>query len=415
MQKGRFYFLIFIILFPLLLFSQKIEVEKDFTGEAKAKEFSEARKLAYVDVVRKALLYIAGENEYKNLKENIEKEFLVYENIRRYIVGETESVSENKKKKWVSNYRDAEGNLVLKLQAFVKTGELKRDYDSWKEKYLTQTSSEILTKKSSKSENIVSSESEDFSNVDISSITMLVFYNPRSPVILKNPEEEIYARWAVEDLNKECADMGLQIFDLETMEKLSKEREILQQSEAGNIGIGLLLAERVFAELYTEVTPAVNYQGTKAHVILNVKVFVRTTGALIANIEKGGQEYDSPSVTASIKASMREATKKVRDELAQALKKYVGRGRFYFVRITGIDSYKQANSFVKQLEKIDGVVSVKLKSGSKSDRVYDYNVQYKGNPTELIDILLDTMSQKAGFESFDLSQVRGNELIFTLE
>ena len=411
MQKSRITFLIIMLSLYSLLFSQKMDNEKDFVGEAKAKEFSEARKMALIDVVRRGLIYLAGENEYKSLKENIEKEFLSYENVRKYIVGETENVPENKKKKWISNYRDSEGNLILKLQAFVKLEVLKGDYDNWKMKFLNQASSELT----GKVESVSSSDSEDFSNVDISSITMLVFYNPKSPAILKNPEEEIYAKWAVEDINKEYATLGLQTFDLETMEKLSQEREILHQSEAGNVGIGLLLAERVFAELYTEVTPAVTYQGTKAHVILNVKVFVRTTGSLIANIEKGGQEYDSPSVNASIKASMKEATKKVKEELVLALKKYVGKGRFYFVRIMGINSYKQASTFVKQLEKIDGVVSVKLKSGSKSDRVYDYNVQYKGNPTELIDILLDTMPQKADFESFDLSEVRGNELIFTIE
>ncbi len=415
MQKGKVAFVLAMCFFYSFLFSQKFEGEKEFVGESKAKEFTEARKMAYVDVVRRALIYITGENEYKSLKDNVEKEFLVYENIRRYILGEMENVSQEKKKKWISNFKDSEGNLILKLKAFVKIEELKKDYENWKVKFVSHSSSETVVKREGSVKSEVSSEVDDFSNVDISSITMLVFYNFKSPAILKNPEEEIYAKWAVENINKECANLGLQTFDLETMEKLSQEREILHQSEAGNVGIGLLLAERVFAELYAEVTPAVTYMGTKAHVILNVKVFVRTTGALIANIEKGGQEYDSPSVNASIKASMKEGARKVKEELALALKRYVAKGRFYFVRVAGVDSYKQASAFSKQLEKIDGVVSVKLKSGSKSDRVYDYNVQYKGTPTQLIDVLLDTMSQKAGFESFDLSQIRGNELIFTLE
>ncbi|MCX7821119.1 MAG: hypothetical protein N2258_05520 [Brevinematales bacterium] len=419
-----------------IAYSQKVK-EKDFIGEARAKDFQDARREVYVDVVRNALRFTIGDKEYNVNKETIEKEFLYYENVRKYIIGETEKAPKGKEKKWLKNNRDKDGFLVLRLQAYVKLDLLLRDYEFIKVKVSSIQSESfssspvivVSSQQQTSSQNIEvikvdtqlpksstsSQSSEDLSNVDISSITALVFYNPKAPSIVKNPEEEMYAKWAVENLNKELANIGLQTFDLETMEKLSQEREILHQAEVGNVGIGLLLAERVFAELYAEVTPTVTYQGTKAHVILNVKVFVRTTGALIANIEKGGQEYDSPSLAASIKVSMREATKKVREELIIALKRYVSRGRYYFVRIVGVDSYKQANTFVTQLQKINGVVSVKLKSGSKTDRVYDYNVQYKGNPNELIDVLLDTMSQKAGFESFDLTQVRGNELIFSLD
>lgn len=430
--------IIFLLLSFGLVYSQKNVKEKDFIGEAKAKDFQDARREVYVDVVRNALKFAIGDGEYNANKESIEKDFLYYENVRKYIIGETEKAPKGKEKKWLKNNRDKDGFLVLRLQAYVKLDMLLKDYEFVKVKSPVVSSSSVSsisvvvnsqqpttattsnievirvdTTRSSSS--IASQPTEDLSGVDISSITALVFYNPKAPFIVKNPEEEMYAKWAVENLNKELSGIGVQTFDLETMEKLSQEREILHQAEVGNVGIGLLLAERVFAELYAEVTPTVTYQGTRAHVILNVKVFVRTTGALIANIEKGGQEYDSPSLAASIKVSMREASRKVKDELIIALKRYVSRGRYYFVRIVGVDSYKQANTFVTELQKINGIVSVKLKSGSKTDRVYDYNVQYKGNPNELIDVLLNTMSQKAGFESFDLTQVRGNELIFSLD
>ncbi len=429
--------IIFLLLSFGFVYSQKNVKEKDFIGEAKAKDFQDARREVYVDVVRNALKFAIGDREYNANKESIEKDFLYYENVRKYIIGETEKAPKGKEKKWLKNNRDKDGFLVLRLQAYVKLDMLLRDYEFVKVKSPVMSSSsvssvsvvvspqqsspnvqniEVIKVDTTRSSSSIASQTiEDLSGVDISSITALVFYNPKAPSIVKNPEEEMYAKWAVENLNKELSGIGVQTFDLETMEKLSQEREILHQAEVGNVGIGLLLAERVFAELYAEITPTVNYQGTRAHVILNVKVFVRTTGALIANIEKGGQEYDSPSLAASIKVSMREASRKVREELIIALKRYVSRGRYYFVRIVGVDSYRQANTFVTELQKINGIVSVKLKSGSKTDRVYDYNVQYKGNPNELIDVLLNTMSQKAGFESFDLTQVRGNELIFSLD
>jgi len=407
--KKVIFHLLFLFL-PLFLFS--LEAEKDFVGEGKAKEFTEARKLAHIDVIRNALIYLISFKEYDNYKESLEKDFLIYENIRRYILGETEKVSEEKKKKWIANFRDSEGNLVLKLRAYVKLRELKNDFENWKKKFSSSSKSEVVTSSSSVASSL---KEEDYSSVDISSITMLVFYNPKSPVILQNPEEETYAKWAVDNLNKEMASVGIQTFDLETMEKLSGEREILQQAETGNIGIGLLLAQKVFAELYAEVSPSVYYEGTKAHVILNVKVFVRTTGNLIGSIEKGGQMYDSPTVHASIKASMREASKKVKDELVNSIKKYVAKGRAYFVRLTGVENYKQASSFVQQVKKIDGVVSIKLKSGSKEDKTYDYDLQYKGSPSDFVDVALETLTQKPGFESLDLKQIRGNEIIFSLE
>ncbi|MGC8771135.1 MAG: hypothetical protein ACP5Q5_07775 [Brevinematia bacterium] len=429
--------IIFLLLSFGFVYSQKNVKEKDFIGEAKAKDFQDARRDVYVDVVRNALKFAIGDREYNANKESIEKDFLYYENVRKYIIGETEKAPKGKEKKWLKNNRDKDGFLVLRLQAYVKLDMLLRDYEFVKVKSPVVSSSsvnsisivvssqqslpttqniEVIRVDTTRSSSSIANQPvEDLSGVDISSITALVFYNPKAPSIVKNPEEEMYAKWAVENLNKELSGIGVQTFDLETMEKLSQEREILHQAEVGNVGIGLLLAERVFAELYAEVSPTVTYQGTRAHVILNVKVFVRTTGALIANIEKGGQEYDSPSLAASIKVSMREASRKVREELIIALKRYVSRGRYYFVRLVGVDSYRQANTFVTELQKINGIVSVKLKSGSKTDRVYDYNVQYKGNPNELIDVLLNSMSQKAGFESFDLTQVRGNELIFSLD
>jgi len=397
--------------------------DKDFIGEGSATDFSDARSAAYVDVIKKATIYILGDEKYNQNREQIEKSFFSYSVARRYILGETEKAPPEKQKKWIYNNRDAEGVLHLQLKAYVNIKMLKADLDAVGMKEIPQTPPPAVkeSKKDSVSPGATTSEKSspetplDLSGVDISSLTFLVYYNINDPVIQKDPDQETYAKWAVDNLNREIASLNVKTFDLETVEKLANERSLLQEASSGNVGVGLLLAQKVFAELYAEVSPSVSYQGNRAHVILNVKVFVRTTGAMIATYEKGGQQYESASLPAAIKMSMREAARKIREELSISLKRYIAGGRFYFVRLTGVKSYKEASRFTSAVKKIEGVVDISLKSGSKEDMVYDYNLQFKGNPTDAVDRLIEALSDKPGYENFDLKEIRGNELTFSMD
>jgi len=80
-----------------------------------------------------------------------------------------------------------------------------------------------------------------------------------------------------------------------------------------------------------------------------------------------------------------------------------------------VTSGKDAQAFISVVKTVPGVVSVKLKSASKADMVYDYYVQFKGNPNDLMEKLFETMPNQPGFENFDLQEARGSELIFTLQ
>ncbi len=401
-----------------LIVQNTLPDDKDFIGEGMADDFGDARNNAYADVIRKASLYLLGEQKYNQNKADIEKAFLPYPVARRYILGEVEKTLPEKQKRWIFNSRDSNGNLVLRLQAYVNIKKLKSDLDALGMKETAAASSAATTTiatVNNPQESQSSASNIDLSGVDISSLTFLVYYNPQDPGIKADPDQENYAKWSVDNLNRELSSLNIKTFDLETVEKLANERTLLHEAGSGSVGVGLLLAQKVFAELYAEVTPSVTYQGNRAHAIINLKVFVRTTGALIATIEKGGQQYESASLAASIKTSMREASKKIKDDLVLSLKNYVNNGRFYFVRLTGVKSYKDASKFSTAVKKIDGVVDISLKSGSKEDMVYDYNLQYKGSPTDAVDRLFEALSDKPGFEKFDLKEIRGNELTFTLE
>lgn len=387
--------------------------DKDFIGEGSGADFSEARNNAYSDVMRLAVLSILGDGGYQKNSAEIEKSYLGYINARKYILGEMEKTVPEKQKKWVMNTRDGNGKLLLKLQAFVNLKKLSEDLSA--SGITPAPSAASLTQNPAVTAAKNPDNQTDLSGGDISSLTFLVYYNVNDPAIRNDPDQVTYSKWAVDLLNSGLAAQNIQTFDVDAMDKLASERNLLQESSAGNVGVGSLLAQKVYAELYAEISPAVNYQGNKANVILNVKVFVRTTGALIASLEKGGQQYESASLAASIKMSMREAAAKINQDLTASLKKYVSNGRFYFVRLSGVNSYRDASRFTTTVSKIDGVINATLKSGSKEDRVYDYSIQYRGNPNELVDRLFETMPDKPGFEKFDLKEIRGNELIFTLE
>jgi hypothetical protein len=395
--------------------------DKDFIGEGSAPDFPDARNKAYVDVVKKALLYVIGENNYNKNKPAIDDNLMNYLSARKFILGETEKAGPGKEKKWVANSRDSSGNLNLKLQAYVSLKKLKDYADT--QGWMSQPAITTAQSSSQPTDNLISGTSssassqaqQDLSGVDVSSLTFLAFYNPKDPSIKNDPDQATYAKWAVDNLNRELSSLNIQTFDLEAMDKLASERNLLQESTSGTVGVGLLLAQKVYAELYAEVVPSVTYEGSKAHVIVNIKVYVRTTGALIASIEKGGQQYESVSAAAAIKMSMKEAVKKAMVDITLGLKKYVNNGRFFFVRLSGVQSYKDASKFSTTVGKLDGVVGITLKSGSKQDMVYDYNLQFKGNPTDAVDRLFASMQDKVGFEKFDLKEIRGNELIFTLE
>ncbi|URA09349.1 hypothetical protein [Thermospira aquatica] len=378
-----------------------------FEGRGQSQEFSSSRKLAYQDVMRQAIVKILGERDYTAQKTSIDGQFLANEaQFSPYIL----------QKEWTSTKRDENGNLVLALKATIATKKLREDLRS--AGFLTTApSSSPTTQPSSGSPQRENSGVEmDLSGVDISGLSLLIFYNPEALQKTGDPDAERYARRAIQLLNQEFLQSGLEVIDLEAAERVLKEKNLLQEEARGNVGLGLLIAQQVHAELYGEVTPTVSYRaGTTAHVILDCKLYVRTGGRVIASIQKGGEEYDSASLEASVTASMRDAVKKVSKDLFINLKKYVKDGRFYTVRLIEVGSARDASAFAGTVSKLERVKSVKQTLYSKNDRTAEFEIQFQGSPNELMEIIFDGVTAKPGFESLDLFTLRGNELIFTMQ
>jgi len=378
-----------------------------FEGTGKAAEFAASRRMAYQEVMRKAIQFLLGEKSYLAQKEAIDGQFLNTEaQFAPYIL----------QKEWTSTKRDENGSLILSLKATLATRKL---YDDLASAGFVATSSSgtgVTPREGGPAGVQKASPSEDLSNVDISGLSMLVYYNTDALKKTKDPDAVRYARQAVQLLNQELLHNGIQVFDLEAAEKIAGEKNLLQEEARGNVGLGLLLAQQVYAEIYGEVTPTVSYRnGTTAHVILDLKVYVRTGGRLIGSIQKGGEEYDSFSLEASLAASMRDSAKKIMPELLTSLKKYASGGRFYTVRLIEVTSARDATAFASAVARLERVKSVKQTLYSKNDRTAEYEIQFQGSPNELMEVVFDGVTSKPGFESLDLFTLRGNELVFTMQ
>ncbi len=399
--------------------------DMQFTGTGIGDDFSTARQNAFAEVVKKGIIYVIGDSGYNAKKSQIDGAFLPYTKARYYVLGEVKK-NTAKQKKWLSTGRTASGQMELKLQAYIDLKKLKEDLDgigasttTKKPNTVNNTTTTVNTVNTTSTVTTTTTpdtSDEDLSDVDLSALTFLVIYNLSDPVYKNDKNQAEYARWGISYINKELGKVNITTFDADTMEKLAEERNLLQEEANGSIGIGQLLANAIHAELYAEVTPSVSYKGIKVeNAIMDVKIYVRTTGKLIDTYQVGGGEMYANDLTSNIKGSLKVASQKIMKKLIPTLKKYVKDGRVYFVRLNGVNSYKDASKFTSSVKTVDGVKNVSLKSGSKADGVYDFYVEFTGNPTDLMDRLFEFLPDQPGFENFDLQEVRGNELIFTLQ
>lgn len=393
--------------------------EKEYTATGAAgSDFFDAKSYAYGAVLEDAIREILGDTTVDANYDTIESAFLSYYEGYKYIDDPD----------WVDRYTDSDGNMVLTLTATVLLDDLTTALGNYGLTGSGSSSTSSSTTGSSSSSSDLSStfdsmtEDDDDStsssssvsldDVDVTSLSFLTFYDPDEV----DDDQEEYADILVSELNSALAALGLETYDEEAQETLIEERNLMQEVYGGSVGLAQLLAEEVGAELYAEITPTFSFSGNKAHVMMTVKVYVRTTGVLILESTKGGPQLAAQTgLAAAITASADAAVSKIMDELEPAIAEYVDGGRAYFMRLMNVESYRDASGFSTAVSAVDGVVSMKLDTYSADDMIADYNVKFDGNPMDLLDSTMMYLMDKSGFEYFDLVSVRGNELIFTMD
>lgn len=392
--------------------------EKVFTatGDAGA-SFPVAKDNAYAALMEVAIRDLIGDSTFSANETTISDSFLGYQLGYKYVDDPS----------WENRTTDADGNMILTLEATVdleslgeKLGKLgistsgsSTSTTTASTSTSTSTSTATSSTSSTSSSSTTTETTYSMADVDVTALSVLVYYDPEGDW-MENSRNADYADMAVSTLNSSLAALGLETKDQDVQDLLTEERTLLQESTAGSVGVGLLLADEVGAELYAEVEPSLTFSGSSAHAMLTVKVYVRTTGTLILETMKGGPEMTSSSRDASVKASMKEAVEKIMEELEPAIAEYITEGRDFFIRLQNVESYRDASSFSTAVTGVEDVVSINLDSYSGDDMVADYNIKYKGNPLDLLDTIMLFLMDKSGFEYFDLESVRGNELIFTM-
>lgn len=383
------------------------------TGDAGA-SFPDAKDYAYAALMEVAIRDVVGDSVYSANETTIANNFLGYQLSYKYVDDPS----------WDNRTTDADGNMILTLSATVLLDDLRAKLKTLGISTTGSTASSTSTSTASTTTATTSTSSTtsttsttttttDLSELDITALSVLVYYDPEADW-MDNSRNAEYADMAVSTLNSAIAALGLETKDSEVQELLKEELTLIQESTMGSVGVGLLLADEVGAELYAEVEPSLSFSGSAAHAMLTVKVYNRTTGTLLLETTKGGPEMTSSSRDASVKASMKSAVEKIMEELEPALADYITGGRNFFIRLQNVESYRDASSFSTAVTGVEGVVSIKLDSYSSDDMVADYNIKYKGNPLDLLDSIMLFLMDKSGFEYFDLESVRGNELIFTM-
>jgi hypothetical protein len=391
-----------------------LPAEQFFSATGVGATFQDARQDAYKKLLTEAAKVILG-NQFEANRPTLEQNYLSYVRGRQFIMGEQSSVEPDKQRKLSTLGQDGQGNTQIRLEAWVYMHNFRDAIErlgiSASPATTTTTTTTTSPTTTTPVTTTTSSASEDLSGVDLSGMEMLVFYKSQG---LSSMDEQ-YSKVAVTALNRELSQqLGISIKDLETMERLASERALLQEEAEGTVGMGLLLANQVAAELYAEVWTTIGYSGTSGQAVLNVKIYARTTGDVIADLNIGGRQMDGRSRDASLRASIFDATDKIIKQITPALKRYADGGRVYFVRLTGVQNYADASRFSRAMNGIKGTVDVNLRSHSRNDMTSDYSVRFKGNPMALLDGVFDTLPSQPGFENLDLQNMRGNEIIFRL-
>lgn len=407
---------------------------KQFTATgAPGADFPDAKDKVYAAMLEMAIRDLVGDGVFQANSSTIGTHFLSYVKGYKYV----------KDASYVNRATDASGHMILTMKATVDmvalrdalrdlgvtagtTTTVRQNNTASTGGNMSFNNTTVVTSSSTGGQTSYATQTSagnassgtadtDLTGVDLTSLSFLVYYDANNSAI-RDAEDRSYAATAVSMINSKLTGLGIETFDPAAMDQIVQERRLLQQSTTGSVGVGMLVAEQVQAELYAEVIPTMNYNNQRGtwQTMLNVKVYVRTTGALLLNTDVGGREYERMTKDTAIKASMRDAVDKIVSSLSAALKRYVVDGRSYFIRLQGISSYRDASSFSTTIKTVPGVLNVTLKNYSNQDMTGDYVVRYQGNPLDLLDKVMTYLGDKPGFENLDVQNVRGNEIIFSM-
>jgi len=363
-------------------------------GVGKSKKFDDALDMAFQDALRKVVIDLAGPEQEEAKRDEL--------NTYMYTISETFILSYE-----VTDKVKADRQTIVYARVA---------FDKVKVEDGLGTLGIEITKKEEK--DYSESPHAELIEEAIDNLIYLVYFEPDKKRI-----EDEYARLCVNRVNNYLANRGYEYVDLARITEIRDEYYKLYEETQGSVSVVQLIAQALNADVYIVVDGIVEDAGKEgdihfASASIDLKAFESATGrGLGTETGYSGKLGLASGMDAAkrkgVEVAVEKATEPVIDLSRDYMIKAFEDGIRYEVVAQGIPDYKMLRVFTDAVRETSDFR--RLKEVSAASGQARYYVNYMGRKTELIDEVLDNLSNEAGFENFTVIVSRGNAVIFGIE
>lgn len=364
-------------------------------GVGKARKFDDALVIAFQDALRKVVVDLVGAEAEQANKDKLNS--YMYNISENFIVGYdvTDKVKSGKQ------------TIVYVRAAFDKNR-------------VTESlgTLEIALLKVEEKKDYTGSPFAGLINEAINNLTYLVYFEPEKKKI-----EDEYARLGVNRVNNYLANKGYEYVDLGRISEVKDEYLKVYEETQGAVSIVQLIAQALNADVYIVVDGIVEDAGKEGDIFfasasIDLKAFESATGrGLGTETGYSGKIGLASGKDAARRKCVEVAVEKATEPVIEIARSYMVKafeqGIRYEVVVQGVPSYTMLKTITDTMRKTRNFRSLKEISAAPGQA--KYYVYYMGRKTELIDELMNSVRNEAGFQNFSVIISRGNAVIFGIE
>jgi hypothetical protein len=252
----------------------------------------------------------------------------------------------------------------------------------------------------------------------LDNLTYMVYFEPKK----RNIADE-YARLAVNRVNNYFANKGYEYVDLERINEVKDDYFRIYEETQGTVSVVQLIAQALNADVYIVVDGIVEQAGREgdinfASASIDLKAFESATGrGLGTETGYSGKLGLASGMDAAQRKAVEVAVEKAVAPVVAISREYMlkafEQGIRYEVVVQGISGYSMLAAFTDTLRSSKNFRSLKEVASSAGQA--KYYVYYMGRKSELIDDVMSTITNREGFENFNIIVSRGNAVVFGIE
>lgn len=395
--------------------------EKVYEGAGKDASMLNARSLAIMDAVRKAVIDLIGVTNEKANREKLQQVLYGTANPNAYISKET---LETLRKDKIGEDYIFEIRVAVNLKAVENTlkanGLLAGEGVTAEDK----AAAAALESESATAEAAAKVEAEDTAGQEptpqekkfiaryVNNMTYIVYFNEQAS------EDPFYLKAAVGIANEYLTSNTMEAVDLEQVEKLKKDQQMVYEEETGeSISMIQWIAQKLNADVYIEIDGRTSGEssGGKFYGQANItlKGFEASTGRLL-----GSQPWNSPKTFSTsseqaarinaLQTSVFKAMPVVIEQAKAYMAKALANGIKYELTVQGTSDSKAMSDFRRKMKrKVKDIVTL-----SQTEQESKYNVFLIGSIEDLADATLDVAETVPGLENMYQVVLRGKSVTF---